>query len=83
MVTTAKSTTTGEMMETTSAPLVVDSAIGKKRINLLSSPITAAEDMTIRLTITHAIATPQIKFAGVFKPCATGSDAEEVATAEQ
>ncbi len=41
--------------------LVSGDAIGTKRIHLLPAPITVQQDTTIRLLVTHAVATPQIK----------------------
>ena len=44
-----------------STVLVSGDAIGTKRIHLLPAPITVQQDTTIRLLVTHAVATPQIK----------------------
>lgn len=46
-------------------------AIGRKRIQLLAAPVTYKVDTVLRLTVTAAIATPQLKSFGAFAPCAT------------
>eukprot|EP00039_Didymoeca_costata_P010704 m.144940 g.144940 ORF g.144940 m.144940 type:complete len:287 (-) comp14933_c0_seq4:80-940(-) len=44
-------------------------AIGRKRIFLMNSTMTATSNTTLRLSLSNAIATPNIKQFAVFKPC--------------
>jgi alpha-L-fucosidase len=44
-------------------------SVGRKRIHLLENTYLAANEQTLVLTITHAIAPPQISMFGVFAPC--------------
>merc|ERR1712129_287889 len=54
--------------------LVSGSAIGAKRIQLLPEAVTVTADSQIRLRITAAAATPELKFFGAFRPCANGTE---------
>jgi hypothetical protein len=57
-------------------PLVSGSAIGQKRIHLLHEPISVVEALSLRLSISNAVALPAIKYFGVFAPCETGSEGD-------
>ena len=49
------------------APLLSGAAIGRKRIHLFTAPVPAGA--TLRLRVTHAIATPRRQGFGAFAPC--------------
>ena len=49
------------------APLLSGAAIGRKRIHLFTAPVPAGA--TLRLRVTHAIATPRLQGFGAFAPC--------------
>mmetsp|Transcript_17806 Transcript_17806/g.40075 ORF Transcript_17806/g.40075 Transcript_17806/m.40075 type:complete len:161 (-) Transcript_17806:31-513(-) len=51
------------------------SAIGRKRIHILTEAIEAHEGSMIRLRIQNATATPSIRHFGVYAPCPDGLDA--------
>ena len=57
----SSSSSDGSVGGAASTVLVSGDAIGTKRIHLLPAPITVQQDTTIRLLVTHAVATPQIK----------------------
>ena len=60
-ITSESSSFDGSVGGAASTVLVSGDAIGTKRIHLLPAPITVQQDTTIRLLVTHAVATPQIK----------------------
>ena len=60
-ITSESSSSDGSVGSAASTVLVSGDAIGTKRIHLLPAPITVQQDTTIRLLVTHAVATPQIK----------------------
>merc|ERR1712072_1497353 len=68
---TIESSTDGSVWEA----LLSGSAIGMKRIHLLPKPIAVTNSLQIRLRITGAIATPELKSFGVFRPCPSGAEA--------
>lgn len=47
-------------------------AIGRKRIVLLPGPVTAAEDMDVRVRVIRSVAPPELLLFGVYRPCAQG-----------
>eukprot|EP00929_Paragymnodinium_shiwhaense_P002126 TRINITY_DN102321_c0_g1_i1.p1 TRINITY_DN102321_c0_g1~~TRINITY_DN102321_c0_g1_i1.p1 ORF type:complete len:494 (+),score=95.62 TRINITY_DN102321_c0_g1_i1:103-1584(+) len=59
--------------------LAMGQAVGRKRIVLLSAPVTLGPGGKMRLRVTSAVATPVIRAFGIYKPCAIGpADGQEV-----
>jgi alpha-L-fucosidase len=58
---------------TSSVVLVKGTAIGRKRIHLLESPITIVGTIQMRLVIHESVAEPQIQYFAIFAPCPTKS----------
>ena len=53
------------------SPVLAGQAIGTKRIKLLDKPVTAPAQTQLRLNVTAALATPNLRQFAVFAPCPT------------